>query len=126
MSITVDFSNVQDVEFEVLPAGVYSTVISGAQVKQGQNHPYLALELQIQDGDYSGRKVWDNLSFSPNALWKMKKLFSALEMETTGNIEFEPEDLIGEEVAITLRIATDKENRQRNTVHNYLIEEVVF
>lgn len=50
--------------FEALPAGWYNTMIIGSEMrptKDGQNQ-YLRLTLQIVDGQYANRQVFDNLN----------------------------------------------------------------
>ena len=50
--------------FEPIPAGKYKAQIVASEIrptKDGTNK-YLWLELEILDGEYAGRKVWDRLS----------------------------------------------------------------
>ena len=50
--------------FEALPAGWYNTMIIGSEMrptKDGQNQ-YLRLTLQVIDGQYANRQVFDNLN----------------------------------------------------------------
>jgi len=52
-----------------VPIGAYNAVITGAEVRGGKKGPYIAFESTIHDdGEYRGRKVWRNSSFSEKAL----------------------------------------------------------
>jgi hypothetical protein len=52
------------VEMKPIPAGEYTAVIESSEkkpTKNGQGH-YIQLVVQIVDGDYKGRKIYDNLN----------------------------------------------------------------
>lgn len=58
-------------DFEPLPAGQYTAVIMDSQFKPTKtgDGQYLELKLQVLDGPYKGRLVWDRLCLThPNAL----------------------------------------------------------
>lgn len=58
-------------DFEPLPAGQYAAVIIDSQFKptKSGDGQYLELKLQVLDGPYKGRLVWDRLCLNhPNAL----------------------------------------------------------
>jgi hypothetical protein len=53
-----------------LPAGEYQAVITDSELKPTKNGSgqFLELVLQVQDGPYKGRKIWDRLNlFNNNA-----------------------------------------------------------
>ena len=51
-----------------VPIGPYNAVITGTEVRGGKKGPYIAFETTIHDdGEYRGRKVWRNSSFSEKA-----------------------------------------------------------
>lgn len=55
--------------FEPLPAGWYPVIISDSENKptKAGTGSYLQLELQVIEGDFEGRKVWDRLNLdNPN------------------------------------------------------------
>lgn len=55
--------------FDILPAGEYVAAIVNSEMRQNnaRTGEYLWMELQIIDGPYSGRKVWDRLNINnPN------------------------------------------------------------
>lgn len=58
-------------DFEPLPAGQYTAVVIDSQFKptKSGDGQYLELKLQVLDGPYKGRLVWDRLCLNhPNAL----------------------------------------------------------
>jgi len=64
----IDFDAVQNDfaprTFEALPRGDYTAMITDSilkETKAGTGH-YIALTVEIIDGAYSGRKIWDNLN----------------------------------------------------------------
>lgn len=62
-----DFSDIES--YSVLPAGTYTAAIVSSENKttKNGNGSYLELQLEIIDGQYAGRKVWDRLNLrNPN------------------------------------------------------------
>ena len=57
-----DFSDVDN--YSVLPSGTYTAVIVASEYKQTKSGTgsYLELQLEIIDGQYQGRRVWDRLN----------------------------------------------------------------
>jgi hypothetical protein len=56
--------------FDVIPAGKYKVQITDSDMRPTKdgNGQYLWLEMEILDGDYQGRKIWDRLNLvNPNA-----------------------------------------------------------
>ena len=66
----MDFSNFDarnvapPASYEPIPAGWYKVVISAAEEKatKAQTGSYLRLELEVIEGEFQGRKVFDNLN----------------------------------------------------------------
>ena len=62
-----DFSDIES--YSILPAGTYTAPIVASENKptKNGNGSYLELQLEIIDGQYAGRKVWDRLNLrNPN------------------------------------------------------------
>lgn len=56
--------------FDVLPAGEYDAVIVASEIKTttAGDGKYLKLELQVLNGQFQNRKIWDQLNiWNPNA-----------------------------------------------------------
>lgn len=65
--------------FEVLPKGVYPFVVSSAEYKLSQaGNRMFSLQLEVEDGDYAGRKLFTNITFSQKALGMAKLTLKAL------------------------------------------------
>lgn len=103
-NIQVDMTGVQATNFEALPKGRYNAAIFNVEYKEGKAAPYLAVTYKVQDGQYAGRQVFDNVSFSPKALFKLKNLLSVVspETDTTGKLSFDPDALVGSQCAIVI------------------------
>lgn len=104
VGISVDFKGVES-GGRVLPDGKYTFVIDEVEEKEGNEsgEPYLAFKLKVKDGKHKGAAVWDNASLQPQALWRLKGLLEACNVEVPdGEFEIETDDLIGEEFVGTI------------------------
>lgn len=64
-TINFDSTNIDPApRFDPIPAGDYPAIVTASQMKQTKTGTgsYLELELQIQDGEFSGRKLFDRLN----------------------------------------------------------------
>lgn len=78
LHIPLDFDGVED--FDVIPAGVYPAVIEKLtykEAKEAGKFPQVSVEYTVTDPEFEGRKLWQNLSFSPKAVFRMAKFFAA-------------------------------------------------
>lgn len=110
MGLRVNFTETGDVDFPVMPAGTYAAKVTDGELREaGPNakHPgseYINWEFTIQDGEYQGRKVWQNTSLIPEALVGLKGLLSATgKFDVDAELDFEIEDVIGADVAVVVR-----------------------
>lgn len=123
----VDFTNVQGSGFELLPRGDYLLRVANAEERDSQSseHQYLNVEFEVVDpSEFAGRKVWDSMSYSPKALWKLKDFLLATgvtEEELAGEFEFDPADLNGVEVYAKIVQKADNRNAEemRNIIQKY-------
>lgn len=83
----VDLVNVPDSEFSALPEGDYVAIMTSAEKKPNSKGTgsYLSCAYEVIDGQYKGRKVFDNMNlWNPNqtavdiARRELKKLCGAL------------------------------------------------
>lgn len=129
MPYVVDFGDVEERKFVILPRGRYAVEIETAEVKEGNKAPYLAVTLRLLEDEYNNQKLWTNLSFSPNALWKLMEFYRALGAsdEDLQSSEFEvvEDDLIGAELEVSVVTGKDQNGEPRNEVKNYypILEE---
>jgi hypothetical protein len=111
LKIPLDFDGVED--FDAIPAGVYPAVIEKLTYKDATEEgkfPQVSVEYTVTDPDYEGRKLWQNLSFSPKAIFRMKRFFDVfgedyeeLEVDEDTGIVLDP-DLAGTAVEVKTHI----------------------
>lgn len=110
----LDFTNVTG-GFGAIPAGVYEAVVDSCEVKQNKakNGNYLEFVYKIQSSDpaVDGKKVWDRTSLKPAGMWRTKQVLEALGFDTSGEVEFDPEDVVEIEcqIEVTIREYDGKE-----------------
>jgi hypothetical protein len=93
----VDFSNVSDEEFPLIPEGKYlckNEKVTPTKTKDGQFDMW-KLKHVITEGDFKGSVIFDNMTFNPNGLGRIKKLYSALGYDTSISKDCEPSDIEG-------------------------------
>ena len=70
MNLNFDANNVDPTpQYGAIPAGEYEVIITESEEKQTakQDGTYLALTMEIQSGEFQGRKLWDRLNLdNPN------------------------------------------------------------
>lgn len=134
-------TNLSEVEaggnFEVLPLGQYTVEIEKVEVKHspGKDHPYLAMKYNITEGptdNCAGRKLFDNISMAPQALFKFKQLTLACNLAISD--EFDTDDLLGNSVTVVikhenkldaakqLKIGADGTPEKREVIDRYIYE----
>ncbi len=102
MPIKVSFKGVASAGFDPFPANEpQEFTIFDITLKDGKEFPYLNFEYNHAD---SNRKAWNVFSLSPKALPFLKKLLIDVGVdpdELEDEFEFEPNDILGEEVYLT-------------------------
>lgn len=132
----LDFTGVEGQKaFEPLPAGKYNVEVTDfRESKAGENAknpgaPIVAWEFTVTDGEYEGRKIWDNMAIiapsetSKGTLWRVKAMLEACGFEVDGEIDFDPEEVLNSNLVIRLAIQKARKNEEtgeeyepRNTV----------
>ena len=115
----IDFSGVKDNGgFSLVEEGGYNARVTRLEKKTSQTgNLYLSIGFTITDeGDGKGRQIWENYPLSEKALWKFKQLLDAAGLDTEGEVEFNPGDLMGQEVHIEVGIGPDYKGVDRNKV----------
>jgi hypothetical protein len=112
--IHVDFSQVEDVEsFVSIPEGRYLCRI--AEVREGETRDGAlrwALRLEVAEGEYAGRTgAWDGLVWSERGLARVKHVLGVLGLDTTGNLEVQPADLLGRLARVDLFVEEWQDQR---------------
>jgi hypothetical protein len=125
----IDIDNVAEATRELLPAAWYNCVISDHEydLSQASSQPMWKMKLNVEDGEYTGRVLYYNMSFSPKALPYTKPtiskcfpdLLSDPQWRSGSNLDTKK---IGDEGAldgrrVRVRVGYQKyENEKRNTV----------
>lgn len=115
MGIRVNFTDVVSTQREVLPAGKYIVKVTDGELKQsGENakNPgaeYINWEFTVQQGKYEGQKAWTNTSLLPHALFSIKNLLTAVGHDTSGELDFDIDDVLGKELQIRLTVKPAKD-----------------
>ncbi len=120
----INLSDVQLTSFEPIPAGKYTAIITDAietPTKAGTGS-YLKLTVQIIEGPYSGRLVWENLNLNnPNpksvqiAQQTLKEICTAI---NTPNPVTEM-DLLNKPLGVELKINRDPNYGDSNSVKRF-------
>lgn len=122
----VNMGEVEASKFEALPQGDYNAVIASLEYGRSQsaNKPMWTAQLEVTDGEYTGRKVYTHLSFSPAAMPITKAALATFAPEYN-DVAFKPKevadngDLLGKNVRVRLTIKT-YEGRKSNQVKRWL------
>ncbi len=113
-----------NVGFDVMPAGEYDAVIVASEVKPTSkgDGKMLKLELQILNGTFQNRKVWDNLNiWNPNAqaVTIAKGTLSAICRAVNVLTPNDSSELHNRPLKIKLKVEKDPEYGDRNVVKGY-------
>lgn len=100
--MNINFENVAS--REPLEPGKYQLRIAEcSEAVSSTGNPMIKLVYDVIANDEGeaipgGRKLWDNMSLQEQALFRLKDLLDACGYDTSGSLDFEPEDLIGCEI----------------------------
>ena len=118
----IDFSNVDDAQdYSPLPAGRYLvtlTEVEEAKTKYGDE--MWKLRFVVDEGQYKGRYIFDNLVFSDAALKRVKLICSRLGLDVSGELDLTPGLITGRRCYVSVEIEEytdqDGDSRSRNVV----------
>lgn len=107
---------------EPLPRGMYQVIVMASDIKQTQagTGSFIELTLQIIDGPYSGRRVWDRLNVSnPNKVAEDigKRQLQELVLATGVKKMTVTEQL--HDIPVLAEIDLDRKDPSRNRVAGY-------
>ena len=71
-----------------IPAGLYTVEVEKVGVKEGRDsgRPYLSWQLNILEGDYKGRKLFEKTSLQEQAIFRLYNLLDALQVSNDREI----------------------------------------
>jgi len=107
-----------------LPRGRYKFIVEDANdtISSGGND-MIALVLTVTEGEYEGRKVWENLVFgSDKALWRIKQFLQAVGLDDHGDCNIEGADIMGLELQATTKLE-NYQGEPRAKILNYITPE---
>jgi hypothetical protein len=88
--------------FEPLPSGAYHFAVTNVEMKKTQQtqKDMITAELTVQEGELTGRKIWDNFVIDPKSLFRLKMFMEAYTGEKIPEEEMDvnPEEFLGQEV----------------------------
>jgi hypothetical protein len=115
-----------------LPSGKYHVKVTDGELKEaGENaknpgSEYISWEFTVQDGEYEDRKVWSNTSLLPQARFALKGLLEAVGQDAGGEVAFDIDDLIGEDLIVQVKKMPKRTNQEtgeeydeRNDIKGY-------
>ena len=113
---------------EAVPDGYYNCKLAGTEIKETKNGngKYLMLTLDIVDGEYKGRKLFDRLNLwnqNAQAVEIASKTMSAI-CHAVGLLQVRNhEDLRGKNLAVKVIKTNDPSYGERNEVKGYKAAE---
>ena len=128
-SLTVDFNSVEDTSFEVLPKALYPCTISECEFtySQASGNPMWTLQLEVSEGEFAGRKLFNHLVFAGKGLGITKQNLARIKPELL-EAPFSPDDeeviagMLG--LAVKARVTQRKyEGEMRNNVQGLFAGE---
>lgn len=125
-------TNLEDIEaggsFDALPADTYTLEIDNVEqkVSPSSGNDYLSMTLKVIDHEeFTGRKVWDNISLVEQALFKLKQisLSAGIDIAT----DFDTEDFLGAVVtAVVDQEPSTKEDEDGNPIMRNVVKYYVY
>lgn len=123
MGVTLNFSGVEDKNFDPIPNGAYEAVvhdIEETEVKNGKNAgaPMWAVQFAINGGEYDNRRVFRNYTLVDSSLWAVKQFLVAVGVDPEalgGEVEIDLNDLIGLPCRVVVR-QREYEGQKQNDV----------
>lgn len=116
--LKVDFTGVT--VRKLVPEGRHSFEVKEVKKDKGPNGEYLEVRSAvINDSDFEGAEIYDNLSLSPKALWRLKSFLDALGFETDGEIELDPAEMVEQVFDADIFHDTSYDSRPRAKVAEY-------
>jgi len=120
-SVEVDFEGVESGGFTLDDGTYQAEIVKAESTESSEGNPMLVLGWVVTEGKKKGTKLnFDNVSLMPQALWKLKGLLEALEVEVPdGALEIEESDLVGGQCGIEVTNET-YEGKKRPKITGYV------
>lgn len=121
-SLVVDFNQVEDTAFEALPKGMYPCTIAECEFtySQSSGNPMWTMQLEVAEGEYAGRKLFNHLVFAGKGLGITKQNLSRIKPDLLeGPFDPSDEEVIASMLGLSVkaRVTVRKyEGEDRNNV----------
>lgn len=113
----LNMKNVEDAEgFSPAPAGDYlCELIKVEEASTNAGDEMWKLRWEIIEGQSKGKKIFDNMVFSDNAMKRVKLILSRLGLDVSGEIDLVPETILRKRAIVTVEIESysDDEGREK-------------
>ena len=105
---------------EVIPDGKYTARIDKVEerIAEKSKNTYWNVEFTLTDDAVAGRKVWGVFMLQPNALWKLRTLYEALGIDTSGEADLDTNDILQQEVGVVLN-TEEYQGKVRNKIASF-------
>jgi hypothetical protein len=117
-NLTIDFTDKEAESearlFTAIPTGAYHVKVTNVEVKRstsGKNpgKPYYALTLNVQDGQFAGRKLWANVMLWSGAGFTLAQIMKAMNRPVgKGVLVPRPDELMGHDFIVLVAKVVDK------------------
>ena len=108
--------------WDPLPPGDYTACVTSTELKptKAGNGEYIELTIEIMDGDFSGRKIWERLNVNNPSEQTVQIARSQLNQLATalGQVPLKDTDQLLE-IPFTLTLDIDRKDTTRNRVMGY-------
>ena len=108
-------------DYEPLPEGRYVCRLVEVEAKEGAKGIYWSWSYEVaEEGEFKGRKLWDNTSLSEKARWRLGVVFTAFGVPA----DTDTDELIGHEVAIIVGQQVIQAGKRQGETGN-VVEKIV-
>ena len=116
----INFDSVDAIsDFAPLPDGDYVCSLSDIETDTTRaGDPMWKLRWTVEEGECAGRLLFDNLVFSAKALPRVKLVCESCGLDTDGEIDLEPEMMLGKRVRISTYIEEYVDDRGATKASN--------
>lgn len=108
--ISVDMSGVESGGGRPCRDGRWKAYPTSCELTESSTgNDMLKFRWKVTSGPDKGATIWDNVSLTPQALWRLKTLMEVMEMDVPdGSMEVDPDDFVGEDHEIVIEIINEK------------------
>jgi hypothetical protein len=121
-SVEVDFTGVESGGGgRGVPDGEYSLKVVSVEQKTSQSgNPMLNFKHKVASGDYQGSTVYDNVSLTPQALWRFRGMLECMGMEIPeGKLKVDLDGMIGKIIKVEIANET-YQGKERPKITSFL------